>query len=81
MLNWVSCACIVQAVPAGSLYANTVVCSVLCYPIPFSKLYFLHNLSSLSIELMNELRSVFMLQTTTDGKKTSSSDTVGDWRL
>ena len=81
MLNWVSSACIVQAVPAGSLYANAVVCSVLCYPIPLSKLYFLHNLSSLSIELMNELRSVFMLQTTTDGKKTSSSDTVGDWRL
>ena len=81
MLNRVYSASIVQAVPAGSLYANTVVCSVLCNPIPLSKLYFLLNLSSLSIELMNELLSVFMLQTTTDGKKTSSNDTVGDWRL
>ena len=81
MLNRVSSACIVLAVPADSLYANAVVCSVLCYPIPPSKLYFLHNLSSLSIELMNVLLSVFMLQTTTDGKKTSSNDTVGDWRL
>jgi hypothetical protein len=30
---------------------------------------------------MKELLKVFMLQTTTDGKNTSSSETVGDWRL
>jgi hypothetical protein len=30
------------------------------------------------MELMKELLSVFMLHTTTEGKKTSSRETVGD---
>ena len=37
--------------------------------------------SSLSIASMKDLLKVFMLHTTMDGKKTSSSGTVGDSKL
>ena len=43
-----------------------------------SKLIIVINLGSFINDVINDFLKIFMLQTTTDGKKTSSKDTVGD---